>query len=146
MNDERLAASENEAASKRNAPLIGLVVILALEALALAAATIYLVVEIFLSPANSLASAAALALVAGIATVWVVFMVVGMLRGNAWVRAGTVVLQILFLAIAVGSVQGDSPQPLLGAAIAVPSIAALVLVFTKRVVAATSQRNRDVAH
>lgn len=113
-----------------------------LEAVAIGATTVYLGIEIFASPSNSLASAVALAAVAAIAAVWVAVIAVNVVRGNAWVRGASIVVQVLIIAIAVGSFQGQGAEPGLGVALLVPAIVVLVLVFSKDVVAHTSRRAR----
>jgi uncharacterized membrane protein len=146
VNDDSVTAPDADRRERAHPVVLAAIALLSLEALALAAVTIYLVVEILVSPAASIASAVALAVVAALAATWVVAMVVGVVRGNAWVRAGAVVLQVLFIAVAVGSVQGDSPRPELAVAIAVPAIVTFFLVFSKPFVMATSRRDGDAVH
>ncbi len=120
-----------------------LAVLLALEALALAATTIFLIVELIVAPADSALSAVLLTLIVAIATVWVGFIVAGLLRGRAWTRAATVVVQVLFIAVALGSLQGTGARPDIAAALLVPAIACLVLLFTKSTIAATRDRGEE---
>lgn len=134
--------TETEQSPPRSPALVVLVVILALEALALAAATVFFVVELFVRPASSIGSAVALAVIVAVATVWVVAIVRGVLLGQAWTRAATVVLQILIVAVGIGSVQGPEPRPDLAAVLIVPAVLALVLLFTRSVVAVTGERER----
>ena len=137
--------NSNETQTEQSAPrpiaLIVLVVILALEAIALGASTVFFVVELVAQPSSSIGSAVALAVIVGIATVWVVIVVRGVLLGQAWTRAAVVVLQILVIAVGIGSVQGPAPRPDLAAALIVPAVLALVLLFTRSVIAATSERS-----
>ena len=137
--------NSNETQTEQSAPrpiaLIVLVVILALEAIALGASTVFFVVELVAQPSSSIGSAVALAVIVGIATVWVVIVVRGVLLRQAWTRAAVVVLQILVIAVGIGSVQGPAPRPDLAAALIVPAVLALVLLFTRSVIAATSERS-----
>ncbi len=116
--------------------------VLWLEALGIGAATVYLGIEIVSAPANSLPSAIALAAVAAITAIWVAVIAVNVVRGNAWVRGASVVVQVLIIAIAVGSFQGQGAVPGVGVALLVPAIIVLILVFSKDVVAHTSRRSR----
>ena len=133
--------TQTEQSAPRSIALIVLVVILALEAIALGASTVFFVVELVAQPSSSIGSAVALAVIVGIATVWVVIVVRGVLLGQAWTRAAVVVLQILVIAVGIGSVQGPAPRPDLAAALIVPAVLALVLLFTRSVIAATSERS-----
>jgi hypothetical protein len=108
----------------------------------LAATTVYLGIEIILAPANSIASAIALAAVAAIAAIWIAVIAVNVVRGNAWVRGASIVVQVLLIAIAVGSFQGQGAVPGIGVGLLVPSIIVLILVFSKDVIAHTSHRSR----
>jgi hypothetical protein len=132
--------TQTEQSPPRSPALVALAVILTLEALAFAGATVFFAVELVAAPAASIASAIALMVVVALAAVWVGFIVRGLLRGQAWTRAAVVVLQILVGAVGVGSVQGPEPRPDLAAALIVPAIVAMVLLFTRSVVAATSDR------
>ncbi len=127
---------------RRSRSITALAAVLWLETAGIAAATIYLGVEIFTVPANSLPSAIALAAVAAIAAIWVAVIAVNVVRGNAWVRGASIVVQVLIIAIAVGSFQGQGAVPGIGVALLVPAIIVLILVFSKDVVAHTSRRAR----
>jgi len=134
--------TKTEQSHPRSPALVVLVVILALEAIALAGSTVFFAYELIAYPSSSIGSAIALVIIVAIATVWVVIMIRGVLLGQAWTRAAVVVLQILVAAVGVGSVQGPAPRPDLAAALIVPAVLALVLLFTRSVVAATSERAR----
>ena len=129
-------------APRRSRSITALAAVLWLEAAGIAAATIYLGIEIISAPANSLPSAIALAAVAAIAAIWVAVIAINVVRGNAWVRGASIVVQVLLIAIAVGSFQGKGAVPGIGVALLVPSIIVLILVFSKDVVAHTSRRAR----
>lgn len=122
-------------------PLVwALAMILFAECALMVAATVFLVVELFIDRPASFASAVALAVVTAIAAVWLGLIGVSVLRGRPWVRGAVVVWQILQIAVAVGSFQGMFARPDIGWLLLAPAIAALALVFTKPVVAATTRR------
>jgi len=117
-----------------------LAAVLGLETLALVATTIFLIFEVLVAPADSVASAIALVVVVAIAAIWLGFIVVNTVRGNAWTRGATIVVQVLFGALAIGSFQGIGPRPDIGWLLLIPVIVVLVLMFTKPVLAHTNHR------
>jgi len=117
-----------------------LAALLTLEALALVGATVFLIFEVLVAPADSVTSAIALAVLVALGAVFVIVIVIGTLRGNAWTRAATIVVQVLFGAIAIGSFQGIGPRPDIGWIVLVPAVAVLVVMFTKPVLAHTNHR------
>jgi hypothetical protein len=131
----------DDAASGRKHPLVLLLAgIVFLESAAIAAVVIYLVIEILVSPAASITSALVLAVFVAIAGVFVAFIALNILRGNAWTRGATIVVQVLIAAVAFGSFTGDAALPAVGVALLVPVVVALALLFAKPVVAATAHR------
>lgn len=127
-------------APRRSRALLLLAVIVALECLLLAAASAFLLVELFIDEPLSYASAVALLVLALMAMVWLAVLVVNLLRGASWSRAGIVVWQLMQIAIAVGLFQGETARPDLAWALLLPSVVALVLVFTRSVILATARR------
>ena len=119
-----------------------LVALLLLEAAGLAVITIYLVIETLTAPATSVFSAIFLAILAAIAAIWLVVIALNVLRGNAWVRGASIVIQVLLLAIAANSFIGQGANALIGVVLLVPAVLVLVLLFTKSVLAATARRDR----
>lgn len=117
----------------RPALLVALSALIALEAVAFVAVTVFLIVEIFAAPADSVASAIALTVVVAIAAVWLAAIVRGLWHSQPWTRGATIVVQVLLIAIAVGSFQGIGPRPDIGWLILAPAIVALVLVLSKPV-------------
>lgn len=107
--------------------------ILGVEAVALGVATVYLVIEILVAPADSVVSAIALAVVVAIAAVWVAVIAINVVRGRAWTRGASIVVQVLIGAVALGSFQGLGPRPDIGWIILVPAVAAVILLFTRPV-------------
>ena len=133
--------SESSTVGPRHPFQIALVVVLAIEAAGLAAATVFLVLEILIAPADSIASAIALAVVAGLATAWVVAMSVGAWRGQSWVRGAAIVVQVLLGAVAIGSFQGLVPRPDIGWFLLIPAIVVVFLIFSKPVQVALRRRD-----
>ena len=68
---------------------------------------------------------------------------VSLRRGAPWSRGGAVFWQLVQLTIAVGAVQGTFAQPAIGAAIAVPSVVVLCLLFTRSVMEHTRHRDPE---
>jgi hypothetical protein len=115
--------------------------LLLLEALALAAATIYLVIEIFSAPVASAGSAIALAVLVAVLAVGVFLVARATLVGRPWIRGATICLAVLQLLLAYSIVITKAPT--LGWIIAVPAVALLVLVFTPPVLKATTRPTRE---
>ena len=101
----------------------------------------YLVIETLATTPASYASAIGLAALAAIAAIWLGFTAVGVLRGRTWVRGATVTWQVMQLVIAVGCFQGLIATPLVGVLLILLAVAALVLLFSRPVIAATSERD-----
>lgn len=107
-----------------------------LEAAALAAITVWLVVELLTATAQSLASALALIGLSAIATAFVAAIGIGALRRQAWIRGAAMTWQVVQIAVAVGAFQGAYSRPDVGWLILVPSLVVIVLLFTPAVSAA----------
>ncbi|CAN5352708.1 hypothetical protein BH09ACT5_BH09ACT5_18480 [soil metagenome] len=135
------AVSETPAAPARHPFVVILVVLLFAECALLAAATIYLLVELIAATPASFASAIALLVLTAIAAVWLGFIAGNVLRGRAWTRGAAIVWQVLQGAVAVGCFQGAFAQPEIGWLLLIPALVVLVLLFTPPVVAATSRRD-----
>lgn len=139
-----LTADDVEATGPGGAPrhplVWALVGIVFAEAALLVAATVFLIVELIIDVPASFSSAIALTVVTAIAAAWLGVTGVGLLQGRPWVRGAIVVWQILQLAVAVGSFQGTFARPDIGWLLLAPALAALALVFTRPVIAATVRR------
>ena len=118
-----------------------LLVLLTAEAVFIGLLAVTLIFEVLTAPADSPASGIALAVLAVLATGWMVAMVVGALRGQAWIRGSAIVWQILQLAVGIGALQGAVAQPAWGVPLIVVSGVTLLLLFVPSVVAATSRRD-----
>ncbi len=142
--------SNENAGERARLPLVGvvktLVVVLVLEGLGLAAATVFFIVELLVATPTSFASAVFIVLLLGIATVWVGFVVRGVIAGSAWTRAAVIVIQVLIAAVAIGSGQGENGRPEIAVGLMIPAVVALVLVFRKATVAHLSARDAGVTY
>jgi hypothetical protein len=132
--------SNERGVSARHPFVVALAVLIFAQCSLLVLAIIYLVVELIVTTPDSYASAVALTVLTAIAAVWLAVIGVNVLRGNPWVRGATVVVQILQIAVAVGCFQGAFARPDLGWLLLIPAIAALVLLFSPPVLAATTRR------
>lgn len=125
--------------------LVVLAVIVFAECALLVVASVYLIVELLIATPASFASAVALTILTVLAAVWVGVIAANLLRGAPWTRGATVVWQVLQIAVAIGCFQGLFAQPLIGWALLLPALAALVLLFTRPVLAATARHDGDVS-
>lgn len=117
-----------------------LIVLLVAEFVLVAGLAVTLLFEVLTAPAASLASGVALAVLAFIAAAWLGAIVVGALRGQAWMRGAAIVWQVLQFAIGAASIGGQFGQPWIGWPLVAVALVVFVLLFTKPVVEATSQR------
>lgn len=140
MSEDSPGAPTRGRDDRRPGLLITLVVLLALEAAALGALAVFLVVEIVVATSDSVLSALALALFTSLAAVFVSAIAIGAWRGRAWIRGGAVTVQLLQLTVAIGAFQGVFARPDIGWLLLAPAVAILALVFTRPVIAATSDR------
>jgi hypothetical protein len=115
-----------------------------IEAIALGAAVVILLIDVVTLTPSSLASAIALIVLTAVAAVWVAWIAASLLRGASWSRGGALFWQLIQLTIALGAIQGAFAQPLIGAAIAVPSLAVIVLLFTRSVMQHTRRPDREL--
>lgn len=116
-----------------------LAAILFAECALLTVATVFLVFELVVATPDSYPAAIALAVLAAAAAVWLAFIAVNTLRGSPWIRGAAVVWQVLQIAVAVGSFQGAFARADIGWFLLLPSLAVLILLFTKPVIAATTR-------
>lgn len=107
----------------------------------MAAASVFLVVELLVAVPLSYGSAVAILVLSIISTVWLAVLGTNTLRGSNWVRGAIVVWQVLQIAVGVGCLQGLFARPDIGWALIVPAIAVFVLLFTKPVIEATARRD-----
>jgi hypothetical protein len=125
----------------RSRQVIVLSALIFLEAALVVGTTGFLVFELLTVTPDSLASALALTVLTAVAAVWVIAIAIGVLRGRAWSRGAAIVWQVLQLAVAVGAFQGAFARPEVGWLLLVPALAALVLLFSRPVIAATRRQD-----
>lgn len=139
-----LTADEGEVtqpARPRHPAVWALAIVVFAECALMAAAAVFLVVELLIDVPESYPGAIMLAVICAAVAVWLGAAALGVLRGRPWVRGAIVVWQILQLAVVVGAFQGLLPRPDIGWLLLLPVIAALVLLFSKPVVAATTRQS-----
>jgi hypothetical protein len=123
------------------APLYVLAAFVLLEGVALAAATIYLVVEIFIGDPSFLATAIAYAVTAAILSTLVLVVGRAVLRARPWIRGAVVCIAVLQLLVSYSIV--ITKEPTLGWVLAVPAVVMLVLLFTRPVLRATARPSQE---
>lgn len=123
--------------------LIALAVILALEAVLVTGLAVWLLFELLTTTPRSYTTAVAITILVALGAAWLIATLVGILRLHAWARASTVTIQILMIAVAVGSFQGLVGGPDVGWALLVPAVVAGVLALAPSVVRATGRRNTE---
>jgi hypothetical protein len=104
-------------------------VLLVLEAAAVAALAVWLVVDLLTMQPSSFATAVALIVLVAIAAAWLTAIAIASLRRAPWARASAIVWQVLQLSIAVGAFQGLFARPDLGWALLVPAITVIGLLL-----------------
>jgi hypothetical protein len=107
-----------------------------LEALVLFVATVAIVWGMTTSQAGALLTNSALVVLTLSAGVWLSFAGIAITKGKRWARSAGVFWQLIQLAIALGTFEASL---LGGFAIALPSLAVLLTLFSSEVVKATSE-------
>jgi hypothetical protein len=103
--------------------------LLVLEAVAVVALLVWLVVDLLTMQPSSLATAIALIVIVAIAAAWLSAVALASLRHAPWSRASAIVWQVLQVSIAVGAFQGLFARPDLGWALLVPAITVIGLLL-----------------
>ena len=122
----------------RRPQLVILLILLFIELLLVSAGAVYLVVELLIDTPRSYPSAIAILALTVLAAVWLAMIILHTRRGRSWTRGATVVWQVLQASIGVGSLQGLFARPEVGWPLIILSLAVLLLLFTKPVLAATA--------
>jgi hypothetical protein len=117
--------------------LVALAVLLFLEAVFLAVVAGVLVYDLTSEVPTSYASAVGILILVLLAAIWLVFVGVGALRAQPWVRAAALTWQVLQIAVAVGSFQGAFARNDIAWFLLVPAVLVIALLFTRSVMAAT---------
>lgn len=126
--------------ARRSVLLLLLIALLTLEFLGVIALAVTLLLETLTVPSATVGGGIALTIVAVVAAAWLGAIVVGTVRGQAWIRAAAIVWQVLQVAVGVGALQGSVAQPAWGWPLIVLAAVVLLLLFTKPVVTMTSAR------
>ena len=132
MNQEHLDGNMPPAASVSGgvkAALVVVSVLLLLEAVALVAIVVWLVVDLVTQQPSSYATAIALIVLVVIGVVWVGAVAIASLRRAHWSRAAAIVWQILQISIAVGAFQGLFARPDVGWLLLVPAVTVIGLLL-----------------
>jgi hypothetical protein len=108
--------------------------LLGLEFLLVAVLAVMSILAIGDGDTASVGSGIALAVIVVIAAVWLGAMVIGTIRGQAWIRAAAIVWQLIQIVVGIGVLVGPDAQPLLGWPLVVVAVAAFILLFTPTVV------------
>lgn len=119
--------------------------ILLLEAAALAAVVVWLVIDLLALAPSSYATAIALLVLVVIALVWVGAVAIASLRRAPWSRAAAIVWQVLQLSIAVGAFQGLFARPDVGWLLLVPAITVIGLLLWAPVRLAYTRPRREAS-
>ncbi|ARC57390.1 hypothetical protein AS850_09915 [Frondihabitans sp. 762G35] len=117
-----------------------LIALLTAEFLLMAGVSAYLIIQLIVSTPVSVASGIAVFVLTLVATVWLAYIVVGALRGRAWIRGAAIVWQVMQFAIGIGCFQGLTATPAVGWALIVPAVVVVLLLLSRPVVRATAHR------
>jgi hypothetical protein len=117
-----------------------LIVLLAGEFLLVAGLAVTLLLELLVATPASYASAIALTVLAFVAAAWLGAIVVGALRGHAWIRGAAIVWQVLQFAVGASAISGTFSTPAIGWPLVVVALVVFLLLFTRPIVDATSRR------
>ncbi|MEJ1230335.1 MAG: hypothetical protein WDM88_06475 [Galbitalea sp.] len=127
--------------TSKPALLYALSALIFLEGVGLAVGAIYLVVEIFVAPTASVATAVALAVCAAIGALGLGAIARAALNGRPWIRGATICVAVLQVLVAYSILIAKSP--LVAWALIVPAVVMVVLLFTPRVLRATARPPRE---
>ena len=119
--------------------LKGLAIAFALEALVLYLLTGVIIWSMISGTAKALATDSAMGLLTGAAAIWLTLAAKAILKHKRWARSAGVFWQLIQLTIAGGTLEASL---LGGLAMAIPSLAVLLTLFNKQIVAATLE-SRD---
>jgi len=104
-------------------------VLLVVEAVAVVALLVWLIVDLLTMRPSSFATAVALIVLVAIGAAWLTAIAIASLRRAPWARASAIVWQVLQLSVAVGAFQGLFARPDLGWALLVPAITVIGLLL-----------------
>lgn len=123
--------------SPRPLGLLVLIVVLALETLAVAGVAAWLLVELLTTRPDTLGGGIAIVVLALIALCWAAATTLGAVRRRGWMRGSALTMQLVQMAVALGAFQGQYAVPDVGWALLAPAVLAVVMLFLPSVVAVT---------
>lgn len=100
--------------TRPSATSLALSAVLVIECSLVAWLTILLIIDLVTTPSRLLASSLALLVIAILTIAWIAVTVIGALLGRSWSRSSSVTIQLVVLAVALGSFQGIVLEPLAG--------------------------------
>ena len=104
-------------------------VIVGLEAAGLIVVVVRELVSLLSGDAASAPSGLALLVLTAVGAAAVAAFAVALWRGRSWGRSGSIVVQLLILAVALGAATGAYAEPVFGLALAAPAVVALILLI-----------------
>jgi len=93
----------------------------------------WLLLDLVIGGASSVATAVALIVTVLIGAVWLIAMTVAAFRGAPWSRPSAIVWQILQISVAVGAMQGAFARPDVGWLLLIPAVTVIGLLLTRSV-------------
>jgi hypothetical protein len=114
-------------------------VLLLLEALALAAVFLTLLLELLSGQFQSIFAQVFLVVISGAAVLWVLHFSRGILNKKRWARSAAFFWQLLQAVVGAGAMAETGSSQLIGALLVLVSGITLVLLFNKNVVAETNE-------
>jgi hypothetical protein len=127
--DDRPEASGSTVERPPRAALAIVDVLLWLEALAVVAMLVWLVVDLLTLAPSSYATAVALIVLVAIGALFTSAVAIGSMRRAGWSRAAAIVWQVLQVSVAVGAFQGLFARPDIGWALLVPALVVIGLLL-----------------
>ena len=104
-------------------------VIVGLEAAGLVVIVVRELLSLLSGDAASVPSGLALLVLTAVGAVAVAAFAIALWRGRSWGRSGSIVVQLLILAVALGAATGAYAEPIVGLALAAPAVVALTLLI-----------------
>jgi hypothetical protein len=114
-------------------------VLLLLEALALAAVFLTLLLELFSGQFQSIFAEVFLVVISGAAVLWVLHFSRGILNKKRWARSAAFFWQLLQAVVGAGAMAETGSSQVIGALLVIVSGITLVLLFNRNVVADTNE-------
>jgi hypothetical protein len=114
-------------------------VLLLLEALALAAVFLALLLELFSGQFQSIFAQVFLVVISGAAVLWVLHFSRGIINKKRWARSAAFFWQLLQAVVGAGAMAETGSSQVIGALLVIVSGITLVLLFNRNVVADTNE-------